>query len=464
MRILVISNLYPPDFIGGYELFCKQAVDGLRKCGHEVRVCTTSPQWVTAWDDNQGIERRLTLAYPWEPHYQHDTHSSVLTFQSKISCFHNTWQVMESLRQFRPDVVYLHGLLGLGALAILDLFAHLGVPWVWHLEDSFPSRIFEVERAELLSLSLVGSSKDFSFGTHIACSRRLVEEIANKGCRLGESVYIIPNWVCPSEGLSERSFWKAGLLKAVNAGQIMQHKGIDRIIEAAGLLLREGFRDFSVDLYGHGEIERFSGMAEMAGVASFVNFQGPLSQEELRIRLRDYDVFLFPTWAREPFGLAPVEAAAEGVLPIITAGTGCSEWLLDRQHSLHIAESSTSLARSMIDILTGKVDLEALARNAMSFVRSDLHPDRIVPMVEEILQRACAPVPWESIDWERAHRLFLLVDKTGLDLAIRPIEPEQLSYLALLRPFLKKCYQSAIRKTALRRLASESARWFRLRF
>ena len=36
MKILVVSNLYPPDVIGGYELGCRQAVDALRARGHDV--------------------------------------------------------------------------------------------------------------------------------------------------------------------------------------------------------------------------------------------------------------------------------------------------------------------------------------------------------------------------------------------------------------------------------------------
>ena len=44
MRILVLSNLYPPDFIGGYELGCRRVVDALLARGHEVRVLTTAPR------------------------------------------------------------------------------------------------------------------------------------------------------------------------------------------------------------------------------------------------------------------------------------------------------------------------------------------------------------------------------------------------------------------------------------
>ena len=40
MKILVLSNLYPPDFHGGYELGCEQAVNALPARGHEVRVVT----------------------------------------------------------------------------------------------------------------------------------------------------------------------------------------------------------------------------------------------------------------------------------------------------------------------------------------------------------------------------------------------------------------------------------------
>ena len=41
MRVLVISNLFPPDVIGGYELLCQDLADGLHERGHEVRVLTS---------------------------------------------------------------------------------------------------------------------------------------------------------------------------------------------------------------------------------------------------------------------------------------------------------------------------------------------------------------------------------------------------------------------------------------
>ena len=42
MKILFLSNLYPPHVIGGYETLCMEAVDGLAKRGHEVSVLTST--------------------------------------------------------------------------------------------------------------------------------------------------------------------------------------------------------------------------------------------------------------------------------------------------------------------------------------------------------------------------------------------------------------------------------------
>src|SRR5688572_24899872 len=41
MRILVISNFYPPHVLGGYELGCRDVVDALARRGHSMAVLTS---------------------------------------------------------------------------------------------------------------------------------------------------------------------------------------------------------------------------------------------------------------------------------------------------------------------------------------------------------------------------------------------------------------------------------------
>jgi hypothetical protein len=57
MRVAVVSNLYPPDVIGGYELLARDVVEGLRARGHEVDLLTSgSPA-----GPEPGVHRMLTL-------------------------------------------------------------------------------------------------------------------------------------------------------------------------------------------------------------------------------------------------------------------------------------------------------------------------------------------------------------------------------------------------------------------
>ncbi|MBU1727395.1 MAG: hypothetical protein KJ880_07180, partial [Candidatus Omnitrophica bacterium] len=60
MKILVISNYYPPRVIGGYELACREAVEGLRAKGHEVSVLT-SLSYADTDVKEEGVYRLLKL-------------------------------------------------------------------------------------------------------------------------------------------------------------------------------------------------------------------------------------------------------------------------------------------------------------------------------------------------------------------------------------------------------------------
>jgi glycogen(starch) synthase len=42
MKILVLTNLYPPHYVGGYELRCAAITEALRQHGHEVNVLTSN--------------------------------------------------------------------------------------------------------------------------------------------------------------------------------------------------------------------------------------------------------------------------------------------------------------------------------------------------------------------------------------------------------------------------------------
>src|SRR6185295_6527398 len=70
MKILVLTNLYPPHYLGGYELICHAVVNALRARGHTVQILTSNHRVENprGSEDSQ-IERSLLVhgfyGHPW---------------------------------------------------------------------------------------------------------------------------------------------------------------------------------------------------------------------------------------------------------------------------------------------------------------------------------------------------------------------------------------------------------------
>ena len=143
MRILVVSNLYPPDVIGGYELGCRQVVDSLRGRGHEVRVLTSVPR--TPVPTVPHVCRRLKLNINQWNAYFLDKHAPVSARLAEAESHqinaNNVFSLIDELDEFRPDVVYLWNLVGLGGLGLVGCLHYLQAPWVWHLMGDIPLTI-----------------------------------------------------------------------------------------------------------------------------------------------------------------------------------------------------------------------------------------------------------------------------------------------------------------------------------
>jgi len=67
MRVLTISNMYPPHHFGGYELSCRDVMERFRARGHIVTVLTTTVRVPNVPDDTDANVRR-ELTFYWDDH------------------------------------------------------------------------------------------------------------------------------------------------------------------------------------------------------------------------------------------------------------------------------------------------------------------------------------------------------------------------------------------------------------
>ncbi len=414
MRVLVLSNIYPPRRLGGYEIACSNVVADLRRRGHAVQV-VTSPAFEQVSETD--VDRGLNCVDFGNVAYSSADAGRLRDHESTVSSQSNSSHLIDALSRFRPDVVYIFNLAGVGALGLLNVCNALDLPWVMHLMDRFPVASAQGKSKRVRSVFNNVDGQIYDRGAVIAMSRNLLDEMqALANVRFRGPVHIVPGWTEPADNPPRQAYRQGGHTRFVSAGAIHEHKGIGLIVDAAARLLSAGCDRFSVDLFGWGDVAHFIELSRKAGTDGHVRFLGSRSQAELRQAYADHDVFLFPTWSREPFGFAPVEAAACGCVPIITGDCGVAERMVGGVHCIKIERTAQSLADAMLSVIDGKVDLPAIARRALALTRSDLAFERCMDRIEQILCNSARAFGVSDGELTAARRLARLQHDLGLSI------------------------------------------------
>jgi glycosyltransferase involved in cell wall biosynthesis len=422
VRILVLSNLYPPDYIGGYELCCRQVVDGLIARHHDLRVLTTSPR--TPCPSIPHVDRSFRLNNVYDAYGVLRSRPVMRRMREAAGNFvdaHNVQVLLSTLDDFEPEAVYLWNLAGIGGLGLVGCLHHLRLPWVWYLGDCVPRMLCSLNK-EILPVVAAEFSRQIR-GYYMPVSQRVVQEIESAGVRLQGVVDPMPNWILGERPAPRTDYYSPGRrLRIVSAGQMGRHKGIDLLVQAARLLKDRGYENFSIELYGKVTDPTVAPLPHIHGVDDCVTFRGACPQEELvrRYAAHQYDVFAFPTWEREPFGCAPLEAAAYGCAMVMTQSCGIGEWFVHDVDCLKVARSAEAFAAAFADILDGRIKLAPLARRASAVIWRDFHLDALLPRIEQALETAAEQSRLGAGTHDDAYRLALLAERLAEVLVQEP--------------------------------------------
>ncbi|MDD4310437.1 MAG: hypothetical protein PHO32_08660, partial [Candidatus Cloacimonetes bacterium] len=128
MRILCISNYYPPYFEGGYEISVKESMDYLAEMGHEIFILCGSKGVANPSLNWEYIPREpvRTLKYI---NYQHSSFMD----KHKVEVF-NYKATIKALKQLCPDLVYFGNM---KAISIAPVIAaqNLKIPRIFDVGD-----------------------------------------------------------------------------------------------------------------------------------------------------------------------------------------------------------------------------------------------------------------------------------------------------------------------------------------
>lgn len=404
MKILVLTNLYPPHYLGGYELICYMVVNELRARGHQVQILTSNHrvEGRTTSEPELMIERKLEIhgfyGHPWRNIYK----------LGKLESYNNK-VLTSTIEAFKPDLVYVWNMGGLGKSLVLTL-QKLGLPTVFYLSDHWIARGFSSDvwlqwwnrkevkishravralakivgiRRKLQSQAPTNPESDVRFQRLYFCSKALRKLTASAGFEVMHGAVIYAP-VDIQRFFGNPKPESAALKRFLWVGRLSPDKGILTALKAMQLVQPKF--DGELHVYGGGDPKYVQELKAFVNAHKLrVEFQSA-NMDAMPAIYREYDALLFTSEWAEPFALTPLEAMASG-LPVIATLTGGSRELF--RHGFNAftynAGNSEELAARMLELAIDHRTRARIAATGQTEVRANYSLPVIVDQIENYL-------------------------------------------------------------------------------
>ncbi|MBD2590111.1 glycosyltransferase [Limnothrix sp. FACHB-406] len=375
-RVLVITNLYPPQELGGYGRSLADFAAGLQSRGHQIHVLTSDAPYLGRTPDREdGIDRRLQL---WGT-YEGQTQELQDPNQINAIVAHNDRILREVLAQLQPNLCLVGNISFLGP-AIFGPLLEQQIPTIHHL--GFAQVPYPPTLAPQHPLY------------HLAtASEAVAQAVRDSGLTQLATSTTYP-------GALVRQFSRPTLpqrdkLRILYAGLVIQSKGPHTLLEALTVLQQQQV-DFECTIAGnaiHADyLAALRQYLQQTGLVHRVRLVGHLDRAQLADCFAQHNVFVFPSIQPEAFGIVQVEAMAAG-LTVLSTGVGGASEVIESGVSglLFPAGDALALAQALISL---PQDAERWARlaatgQAAAFAKFDIERsiDQLELKFEELLRR-----------------------------------------------------------------------------
>ena len=428
MKILIVSNMYPPLYQGGYEVRCRQVAEALQQRGCEVRVLTSVfglpmkalgafPQ-LTEVIDGVRVDRWLYNSafgpQPW--------HRPWTLFQAKRELA-DARGLCKVLEDFRPHVVNWWNMNGLSKL-LLPIPESRDIPSVHWIEDSWMINDYGPNGEK--AAKFWAGVWDGGWGP-LPCrpllrwiGKRWEERVAREGLPTRNflnqpalvsfvseylrTMYHKSGLKWPSSdvqfgGIPATRFFSPidekkyvrGKIRMLYAGQITSDRGLHTVIESLGQMsppLRE-----SVSLTVVGEAtgvyrpyyQRIVDRVEELRLSNRVTLVGKIGHDQMAQVYKEHDLLVFPSTRGEGLPLVMAEAMVAGCA-VITTGSGGAQEIADLARlPIFPKEDSFALARLLENLLEHPERLQELAMNGQTVALRELTLEKMIEQWEHTL-------------------------------------------------------------------------------
>ena len=418
MKILIVTNLYPPYYKGGYELRCAQVAEALHRSGHEVRVLTSAYGLpVSVLGDIQPRSEEIcgVRVYRYLNQYEfkpQPVYRPGRLFRPKRE-LSDAQQFVRLLSSFQPDIVNWWSVYGLSK-TLLPLPHLWGIPDVHWIEHWWMIR--EYGPAGNKAAVFWADIWDGNWGPRMCrplfrwAGRRWEKRFEQEGiptrrfpnqprhvCFVSEymrTLYREAGLEFPSSeviygGVPTDQFYEPVRprhdiltpLRLLYAGQISPDRGLHTVVEAIGHMPRSLRSRAMLSIAGHNGSRYcmdIKATVQALGLTDCVSFLGRIPHESMPQLYKKHDVLVFPSIREEGLPLTVVEAMLSGCAVVTTGSGGAMEIAALAELPLFPKNDSLALGQILTQLVTHREQVPEIASRGQKIALQEFSFDRMM--------------------------------------------------------------------------------------
>jgi glycogen synthase len=408
MHLLFVSNYYPPETVGGYELWCHDVAQEFARRGHQVSVVTARARSDAHNTANDSVYRVINLEV---------TGGLSRTLVELATRSARESETLSSLRRVvhdtQPDVALIWGMWNVPRSVPALVEQLMPERTAYYLCDYWPTlpsayvqQLKAVARRPVMRLVKKAVTGPFvsrldaeplsalRFRNPICCSEAVRRTLVREGVEISHA-QVVFGGIKATDFSGDRGAdaSNAGTFRLIYLGRLAPEKGVLAAVRAMDVLRHSRVR-VTLDLVGSGEsryereLRRHVGAH---GLSDRVRFAGSVAPSRVPAYLRQYDALVFPSEWEEPFARTVLEAMAAGLPVIGTTTGGTGEVLIDGITGITFPPGDAAALADSIGRLAGNAPLtRRLAQNARARILERFTLDRMADELESnLLALAC---------------------------------------------------------------------------
>ena len=390
MRILFLTNYYPPYDRGGYEQLCAEVAGELVLRGHSLEVLTSKGSHHSDKEIADGIEIRRNLNLQTsggliEGTRRHIRGNTILERE-------NLSALQAAIDDFQPDCALVWGMWNMSrtipclaerflpgkvAYYLCDYWPTLPSALVQQWESPATKRQLQLLKALLRPaikhLISDRSPCDLRFENVVCVSKALRQKHLELGFPMEGAQVIhlgIDAALFHPKDEAARTNLAKGRYRIVYAGRLSPEKGVHTLVQALSTVRSQTEILVTLDLVGSGGVQYVGELQSLVteyGLQDRVKFRGHLNRKEMADLFRQFDALVFPSEWNEPFARVVLEAMASDLPVIGTTIGGTGEILVEGETGLTFPAG----------------DYQALAQKILRMARSGSHKSRMTHLARK---------------------------------------------------------------------------------